>query len=434
MQDLLLIIRARMILIMGISALFSLLLGVTGCSQGGGGPIIQKPEGTYEVGYFIDSPVQGLQYHTITWDDTTDSQGMFYYQDGEQITFSIGGVVLGSTLAKGIITPDDLYNSSQPNFSTEAINISRFLLSLDEDLNPNNGILIPQGVTDALKDIHVDFSTPDLDNDAGVIEMFEILNGSGIYPEEEDRGLVSSEAAQIHLENTINQVAEAEDEAQDALSKLKLHASIDLPFSSIIMVDVSSIIMVDGQSLNLQGSVYGGKAPYTYSWQINDDKPFSTKQSPGNFPFKTQGSYTLSFTSSDSTGDKKTDVRHITVLGPETQEGPFNSDSIPYAWIVSPSDGTTIKAGSTLDFQAIIYNGDVPLYYGWSLGAAPGNSYNPLNQVVDYLSPRTYKITQGITLNVPGTYSITLEVQDTAQGNKTNDKTWVVPTVSITVK
>ena len=118
MQDLLLIIRARMILIMGISALFSLLLGITGCSQGGGGPAVFKAEGTYKTGFFVDSPVGGLQYRSITWSGTTDPQWRFRYQDGEEMTFFIGGVVLGSTTAKGIITPDDLYSSSQPNLST----------------------------------------------------------------------------------------------------------------------------------------------------------------------------------------------------------------------------------------------------------------------------------------------------------------------------
>jgi hypothetical protein len=413
-----------MILIMGMSALFSLLLGITGCSQGGGGPAVLKPEGTYKVGFFIDSPVEGLQYQAITWSGATNSQGGFYYQDGEQITFSIGGVVLGRTPAKGIITPVDLDNLVQPNFSTRVINITRFLLSLDQDGNPGNGITIPQGIRDALKDIRVDFSNPVLDNDAGVKKMFEILNGNGIFPEELNRGLVSSAAAQIHLENTVNQIAAEDEQASEALKNLKIQASINLLFQSIIMVE--------GQSLNLQGSVYGGKTPYTYSWQINDEKPFSTKQSPGNFPFKTQGSYTLTFTSSDSTGDKKTDVRHITVLRPETQEGPFESDSIPSASIISPSQGTTIKAGSTVDFPAIIYNGDVPLYYGWSVGAAPGNSYNPVNEVVVYLSPRTYMITQGITLNSPGTYSITLVVKDTAQEGKTPDDH--AASVLITVK
>jgi hypothetical protein len=424
MQPLLLVIRTRMIFIMGISALFSLLLGITGCSQGGGGPAVLKPEGTYKVGFFIDSPVEGLQYHTFTWDSTTDSKGTFYYQDGEDITFSIGGVRLGSTPAKGIITPVDLDKLVQPNFSTRVINITRFLLSLDQDGTPGNGITIPQSIRDALKDIRVDFSNPELDNDAGVIKMFEILNGSGIFPEELSRGLVSSAAAQIHLENTVNQIAAEDDQAAEALKNLKIQASTNLLFPSIIMVE--------GQSLNLQGFVYGGKAPYTYSWQINNEKPFSTKQNPGNLPFKTQGSYTLAFTSSDSTGDKVTDVHHVTVLWPETQEGPFASDSIPTASIISPSGGTIITAGSTVEFRAIIFNGDVPLYYGWSVGVTPGNSYNPLNEVVVYRSPRTYEITQGITLNSPGTYSVILAVKDTAQGGKTPDDH--AARVSITVK
>jgi hypothetical protein len=424
MQHLLLTMRSRMILIMGMSAVLSLLLGITGCSQGGGGPAVFKAEGSYNTGFFVDSPVEGLQYHTITWDSTTDSQGTFYYQDGEQITFSIGGVVLGRTPAKGIITPVDLDNLVQPNFSTRVINITRFLLSLDQDGNPGNGITIPQNIRDALKDIRVDFSNPVLDNDAGVKKMFEILNGKGIFPEELNRGLVSSAAAQIHLENTVNQIAAEDEQAADALKNLKIQASINLLFKSIIMVE--------GQSLNLQGSVYGGKAPYTYSWQINDDKPFSTTQSPGNYSFKAQGSYALTFTSSDSTGDKKTDVRHITVLGLETQKGPFDSDSFPTVSIISPSEGTTFTAGSTVSFQAILYNGDVPLYYGWSVGAAPGNSYNPLNEIVVPLSPRTYMITQGITLNTPGTYSLTLAVKDTSQGGKTPDD--AAASVSIMVK
>jgi hypothetical protein len=399
-----------MVFLLTVSAILTTLIGITGCGSGGG-PVIAKPEGSYKIGFFIDSPVEGLQYQTISWSGLTDSQGSFNFQDGEVITFSIGGIVLGRTSAKARITPVDLDSTTQVNFSTKVINITRLLLSLDQDGNPDNGITIPQSVRDALKGINVDLTNPNIDNSAGIQEMFKRLNGLGIYPEEVTQ-LISAEAAQIHLENTLNQLAAEDEQTAEALKNLKIQPAIGLPYSSIIMVQ--------GQSLNLKGSIFGGKAPYTYSWSINDEKPFSTKQSPGNLAFKAKGSYTLTFTASDSTGDTKKDVRHITVFGPETQEGPFPSDSIPSASILSPAQGTIIKAGSTVNIQAMIYNGDVPLYYGLVMGA-PGNSSIPQNESVVCVSPRTYLITRAVTLAAPGTYSIGIAVQDTAQNGKTPD-------------
>ncbi len=405
--------RTNFILMLGLGILFFTLIVIEGCSQGGGGPTILRPEGTYKTGFFIDSTVEGLQYRCITWSGTTDSQGRFFYNDGEEITFSVGGVVLGRTSAKGIITPVDLDNTAQPNFSTEAVNISRFLLSLDEDLTPDNGIKIPQSVTDSLKGISVDFSNPDLDNDAGVKEMFEILNGSGIYPEEEARGLVPYETAELHLEKSLNQLAEAEAEAEDALSRLELRASIVPPSSSIIMIE--------NQSLDLQGSVNGGKAPYTYTWNINNEKPFSTRLSPGIYTFKSKGSYILAFTAVDSLGATNSDIRHISVFGPETQEGQTEADSIPSVSIIGQPLGGVIKAGSTVDFQAVIYNGNLPLYYAWSFHPASGNTYSPRDETVMCIPPRTYMATQSITLNVPGSNEVSLAIKDTSVSGKTPD-------------
>ena len=360
MQQTLSAIRTRMVFLLTVSAILTTLIGITGCGSGGG-PAIAKPEGTYNTGYFIDSPVEGLQYKTPTWSGLTDSQGTFYYQDGEEITFSLGTVILGQTQAKGMITPVDLDSAQQTNFSTKVINITRLLLSLDQDGNPDNGITITQSVRDALNGINVDLTNPNIDNSAGIQEMFKRLNSLGIYPEEVT-GLVSADVAQNHLENSLSQIEAEEVAAEEASNNVKLQATIinGLPYSN------SSVIMIQGQSLNLQGSVLGGKPPYTYSWSINNEKPFSTKQSPGNLTFKAQGSYTLTFTASDSTGDTKTDVRHITVFGPETQAGPLPNDNFPIASIISPSGGATFNVGSTVDFQATIYNGNVPLNYAWS--------------------------------------------------------------------
>ena len=94
------------------------------------------------------------------------------------------------------------------------------LLSLDQDGNPDNGITIPQSVRDALKGINVDLTNPNIDNSAGIQEMFKRLNGLGIYPEEVT-GLISAEAAQDHLENTISQIAAEEERGRRHLANLK---------------------------------------------------------------------------------------------------------------------------------------------------------------------------------------------------------------------
>ncbi|HVN70939.1 MAG TPA: PKD domain-containing protein [Desulfomonilia bacterium] len=347
----------------------------------------------------------------------TDSQGGFFYQDGEDVTFYIGSVVLGQSSAKGIVTPVDLGGGTQTNFNTNVINISRFLISLDEDGNPNNGITIPQSVRDALVGIKVDFSDPTLDNDAGVKKMFEKLNGLGIFPEEQGRGLVSSQDAQVHLSNTLNQITAEDEIAAEELKNLTVHASIDLPL-------FSNVIMVQNQSLNLQGSAFGGKPPYSFSWHMDSEKPFSAKQSPGKFTFKAQGSYNLFLTVKDSTGDTSTIIRHITVFSPDTQTGPFAPDSIPTATLLSPAPGSVFKIGDTVDFQAMIFNGNVPLYYDWGIG------YDPQNQDVIFVSPRTYIISQSVTLAVPGSYLVNIFVRDTAvDGNRYDEHAASVPIV-----
>jgi len=383
--------RDRLVLFMAMS--LSILFGVIGCGSGGG-PTIAKPEGTYNTGYFIDSPVEGLQYTTPTWSGLTDSQGAFYYQNGEEITFSLGTVILGQTLAEGIITPVDLDSANPTTSSTKVINIARLLITLDQDGNPDNGITITQSVRDALNGINIDLTNPNIDNSAGIQEMFKRLNGLGIYPEEV-AGLVPADVAQSHLENSLSQIAADEVAAEEASNNRKLQATIGFPYPSVIMIQ--------GQSLNLQSSVSGSNPPYTYSWQINNEKPFSSKKDPGNFPFRALGSYILTLTVTDTAGDTKTDVRHITVFGSETQAGPFPEDTIPTASIISPSWDATFNVGSSVNFQATIYNGNVPLYYGWVIMGASGFSYIPQNENVVCVSPRIYRVTQGITLTAPET-------------------------------
>ena len=58
---------------------------LTACGGGGGGGA--GDTSTVNTGTFIDAPVQGLDYQTATQNGTTDNQGSFRCETGEEITF-----------------------------------------------------------------------------------------------------------------------------------------------------------------------------------------------------------------------------------------------------------------------------------------------------------------------------------------------------------
>jgi predicted acyl esterase len=97
-------------------------------------------------GVFYDSPVQGLEYQTQTISGITNEKGEFKYRPGETVTFSVGGLVLGSARGRKRVTPADLVvevgGEVKRIKNQKVTNISRFLQSLDEDGNVENGITI----------------------------------------------------------------------------------------------------------------------------------------------------------------------------------------------------------------------------------------------------------------------------------------------------
>ncbi len=121
-----------------------LLTGCGGGSGGGAAPVILK-------GVFKDSNVQGLSYISGGQKGVTDNKGAFKYEKNSQVAFSIGGVQLGSALGKPIISPLDLVSNG--NLASDAvINRVRFLMMLDKDNKPSNGIEISQKVQQKAKD------------------------------------------------------------------------------------------------------------------------------------------------------------------------------------------------------------------------------------------------------------------------------------------
>ncbi len=176
------------------------LFAAVGC--GGGGS--SSSDSSLQTGTFIDSPVQGLNYHSETQSGITDKDGHFMYQEDEMMTFSIGDVVLGQAMPHEVMTPMDFINSSgTPLDLTNPVvtNMGRFLQSLDADGNPENGIMISQDVRDEVNGRMIDFhqSIMDFGNDPDVVACFDVLNGLNIQHSGMMWGLVTLESAQQHM-------------------------------------------------------------------------------------------------------------------------------------------------------------------------------------------------------------------------------------------
>src|SRR5688500_14086084 len=124
-------------------------LALAGCGGGGGGsdnPNPPKhPAPQTAKGVFKDSNVCGLENTTDGQTGYTNSSGGFTYEVVQQCTFRVCNVSLGATAGKALITPVDLV-ANGTGTSVEVENRVRFLMMLDDDGNPLNGINIVEAV------------------------------------------------------------------------------------------------------------------------------------------------------------------------------------------------------------------------------------------------------------------------------------------------
>lgn len=162
-------------------------------------------------GRFVDSEVEGVEYETETQSGVTGENGEFSYRAGETIIFFIGGIILGEAEAEPVMTPVDLVEGATDQFDDVVTNIARFLQTLDDDDDPDNGIRITEEVRNAAIDISIDFNVtivefeenPDVQD---AVEELTELRTAGV------RLLALVYRVQMHLAMTL---ADPEDAAED---------------------------------------------------------------------------------------------------------------------------------------------------------------------------------------------------------------------------
>lgn len=158
-------------------------------------------------GQFIDSPVQGLSYRTFneldnqTSQGTTDSNGAYSYnvETDSEIEFSIGNLTLGRIAVSDIITPLSFSNESSD--LDLPINLARFIQTLDDDQNPENGINIDN---QTIADINTTYSgIPAIDFDQPSDDFVSSVEQNlGLYAPSST--LISADDAATHLNATLN--------------------------------------------------------------------------------------------------------------------------------------------------------------------------------------------------------------------------------------
>ncbi len=146
---------------------------------------------TYSEGFFVDAVVEGINYDTGSVSGVTNSSGSFLYQPGENVEFSVGNIILGSTKAKSLITPGDLSESGSTN-------IASFLISIDNDAFPDNGIQVVDNVNTAADQLSIQFNT-NVDNFYSNENVNSIVQNLTNETSAGQRGLVTQSIVTEHL-------------------------------------------------------------------------------------------------------------------------------------------------------------------------------------------------------------------------------------------
>lgn len=177
----------------------ALCVALTACGGGNDGTTdtTSSPPTTAQTaqGVFVDAPVAGLHYVSGNLSGTTDAAGHFNYVPGQPVTFSVGGVAIGSATGQAIVTPLALVPNATDVTNDTVTNIGAFLQSLDSGGNLGGSIQISAASVAALANTQLNFAqTPAaFAADPAVV--------SAIQAASPQKTLVSAAAAQAHMQS-----------------------------------------------------------------------------------------------------------------------------------------------------------------------------------------------------------------------------------------
>jgi uncharacterized protein len=173
-------------------------------------------------------PVSGLKYQTATAEGFTNERGEFHYRADEAVTFLVGRLVLGTTKGAPRVNLAQLANRVAGNIDKlhdpSVTNLARWLLTLDQDGDWENGVTIAPEVHNIIDSRVVMFDNPPavvsealagqerFDNDPVVAGLLEKLNSTpGVFTAKVPRKLCTGPAARNELRRNIRGILKKTD-------------------------------------------------------------------------------------------------------------------------------------------------------------------------------------------------------------------------------
>lgn len=238
---------------------FSLILiGLTACGGGGSSTpatetvSMSVPSAPISLtGVFLDTAVEGLNYSTQSQNGKTNSSGEFFFQAGEQITFSIGTITLPSIAAESVLTPLNVFNTNNLN-NLNVVNLLRLLQSLDIDGDLSNNIQISDEAHQFAEGMTIDFNTESFEE--AVVELIK-MSGSV------NQQLISAQSAIEHFQQTLNQLNQ-----ESIASCTKDHEMIGYSgfFDTLAHNVAGKATIIDDCTIQITNFDYDGGGPEVY--------------------------------------------------------------------------------------------------------------------------------------------------------------------------
>ncbi|HEY0941922.1 MAG TPA: CocE/NonD family hydrolase [Steroidobacter sp.] len=174
-------------------------------------------------------PVIGLKYRTPTCAGVTNDKGEFQYRHNETVTFSIGNLVLGSTMGADRVNLSQLISRVDGRIEKVCdpviTNMARLLQTLDQDGDVENGVTIAPQVHDIVGNRRINFglegvlgmftsqeAVEKFSEDPLVIDLLAELNRTpGVFTANKPRRLRSAAAARNELRRNIRGIVKMTD-------------------------------------------------------------------------------------------------------------------------------------------------------------------------------------------------------------------------------